>query len=133
MTTLMQMSLWVNNIAYDIKTLRFFRIVSFIISLVLGLVGFYSYLMLYQTLLFAYGVHFMAIAYTPYVFCALIVAIYQLLTGKRRERIKKAKRILMFSRLPICLMNTWGFITLVTWGLAWVMAKLEYNLSLIHI
>ena len=57
MTTLMQMSLWVNNIAYDIKTLRFFRIVSFIISLVLGLVGFYSYLMLYQTLLFAYGVH----------------------------------------------------------------------------
>ena len=93
MTTLMQMSLWVNNIAYDIKTLRFFRsgrgsdeppaprwrghrdqavkdtrIVSFIISLVLGLVGFYSYLMLYQTLLFAYGVHFMAIAYTPYVF-----------------------------------------------------------------
>lgn len=79
MTTLMQLSLWVNNIAYDIKTLRFFRIVSFIISLVLGLVGFYSYLMLYQTLLFAYGVHFMAIAYTPYVFCALIVAIYQLL------------------------------------------------------
>lgn len=62
MTTLMQMSLWVNNIAYDIKTLRFFRIVSFIISLVLGLVGFYSYLMLYQTLLFTYGVHFMAIA-----------------------------------------------------------------------
>ena len=51
----------------------------------------------------------MAIAYTPYVFCALIVAIYQLLTGKRRERIKKAKRILMFSLLPICLMNTWGF------------------------
>lgn len=123
----MQMSLWVNNIAYDIKTLRFFRIVSFVISLVLGLVGFYSYLMLYQTLLFAYGVHFMAIAYTPYVFCALIVALYQLLTGKRRERIKKAKRILMFSLLPICLMNTWGFITLVTWGLAWVMAKLEYN------
>ena len=37
MTTLMQMSLWVNNIAYDIKTLRFFRIVSFIISLVLDL------------------------------------------------------------------------------------------------
>lgn len=127
MTTLMQMSLWVNNIAYDIKTLRFFRIVSFIISLVLGLVGFYSYLMLYQTLLFAYGVHFMAIAYTPYVFCALIVALYQLLTGKRRERIKKAKHILMFGLLPICLMNTWGFITLVTWGLAWVMAKLEYN------
>ncbi|MFR6318290.1 MAG: hypothetical protein ACLUMQ_00250 [Streptococcus salivarius] len=62
MTTLMQMSLWVNNIAYDIETLRFFRIVSFIISLVLGLVGFYSYLMLYQTLLFAYGVHFRAIA-----------------------------------------------------------------------
>ena len=46
MTTLMQLSLWVNNIAYDVKTLRFFRIVSFIISLVLGLVGFYSYLML---------------------------------------------------------------------------------------
>ena len=64
MTTLMQVSLWVNNIAYDVKTLRFFRIVSFIISLVLGLVGFYSYLMLYQTLLFAYGIHFMAIAYT---------------------------------------------------------------------
>ncbi len=53
----------------------------------------------------------MAIAYTPYVFCALIVAIYQLLTGKRRERIKKAKRILMFSLLPICLMNTWGFLS----------------------
>ena len=60
MTTLMQVSLGVNNIAYDIKTLRFFRIVSFIISLVLGLVGFYSHLMLYQTLLFTYGVHFMA-------------------------------------------------------------------------
>ena len=92
MTTFMQLSLWVNNIAYDVKTLRFFRIVSFIISLVLGLVGFYSYLMLYQTLLFAYGIHFMAIAYTPYVFCGFIVAIYQLLTG-----------------------------------LAWVMARLEYN------
>lgn len=127
MTTFMQLSLWVNNIAYDVKTLRFFRIVSFIISLVLGLVGFYSYLMLYQTLLFAYGIHFMAIAYTPYVFCGFIVAIYQLLTGKRRERINKAKRILMFSLFPICLMNSWGFITLVTWGLAWVMARLEYN------
>lgn len=127
MTTLMQLSLWVNNIAYDVKTLRFFRIVSFLISLVLGLVGFYSYLMLYQTLLFAYGVHFMALAYTPYVFCALIAAVYHLLTGKRRERTKKAKRILMFSLLPICLMNTWGFITLVTWGVAWVMARLEYN------
>ena len=37
MTTLMQVSLWVNNIAYDVKTLRFFRIVSFLISFVLGL------------------------------------------------------------------------------------------------
>lgn len=91
----MQMSLWVNNIAYDIKTLRFFRIVSFIISLVLGLVGFYSYLMLYQTLLFAYGVHFMAIAYTPYVFCALIVALYQLLTGKRREHVSRKQSIFL--------------------------------------
>ena len=106
--------------------MRFFRLATFLISGTLGFIGLYSYLMLYQTLLASYGISVMVVGYSPFLLFGIGLSLYHLIMGKR-QRFVKARRTMLFSLLPICLLDSWGFITLLLWGAGWVMAMWERN------